>query len=405
MYEVSVPLIVVTAVERLETVCTSGDGVDVALGLEVVVIVALLQLPWEQTSVEAVTVFHASVDDVVVPNTVVSEFDGVVSILLVELLLGTVILCETGILELPDETGDLLDEECAASELWRELETLELLGGTLDDTFDGTLELLDGVLEPLKATLETTLELLEGVPGELDGTWDGKLELEVKGHHVEYEVSVPLIVVTTVERLEMVLTDCDGTLELLEKLDEDGALEILDVLEGALDEDRAASELWRELETLELLDNMLLEKALELLEGVLGGLDGAWDGKLELESKGHHVVYEVSVPLIVVTTVERLEMVLTDCGGTLELLEKLDGAFEALDTVLGCVPGPDVVVIVYSLHLSWEHTWVETVTVFQFSVADVVVPYTVVSEGFEDWLADKVEELEEIGVLIAEDVL
>lgn len=53
----------------------------------------------------------------VVPNTVVSEFDGVVSILLVELLLGTVILCETGILELPDETGDLLDEECAASEL------------------------------------------------------------------------------------------------------------------------------------------------------------------------------------------------------------------------------------------------------------------------------------------------
>lgn len=45
MYEVSVPLIVVTAVERLETVCTSGDGVDVALGLEVVVIVALLQLP------------------------------------------------------------------------------------------------------------------------------------------------------------------------------------------------------------------------------------------------------------------------------------------------------------------------------------------------------------------------
>lgn len=99
------------------------------------------------------------------------------------------------------------------------------------------------MLEPLKATLETTLELLEGVPGELDGTWDGKLELEVKGHHVEYEVSVPLIVVTTVERLEMVLTDCDGTLELLEKLDEDGALEILDVLEGALDEDRAASEL------------------------------------------------------------------------------------------------------------------------------------------------------------------
>lgn len=97
---------------------------------------------------------------------------------------------------------------------------------------------------------------------------------------------------------------------------------------------------------------MLLEKALELLEGVLGGLDGAWDGKLELESKGHHVVYEVSVPLIVVTTVERLEMVLTDCGGTLELLEKLDGASEALDTVLGCVPGPDVVVIVDSLHLS-----------------------------------------------------
>ena len=90
------------------------DGVlDGVLGLDVLVIVDVVQLPWEQTSVETVTVFRDSVAEVVVPTSVVSEPDVVVP--MVELLTGVVTL--DGALELPDGPEGALDDERAASEL------------------------------------------------------------------------------------------------------------------------------------------------------------------------------------------------------------------------------------------------------------------------------------------------
>lgn len=60
--------------------------------------------------------------------------------------------------------------------------------------------------------------------------------------------------------------------------------------------------------------------------------------------------------------------------------EELGIPYEALDGAL-VLSGLDVVVIIELVQPSWEQTSVETTTVFQDSVLDVVVPKTVVSEG------------------------